>query len=47
MLVLMSKIGENIHDDEDPPPTAQTSDSPHFGKRKRLKLRESSIGDEV
>ena len=47
MLVLMSKIGEKIHDDEDPPPTAQPSDPPHFGKHKRLKLRERSIEDGV
>ena len=36
-----------IHDDEDPPPTSQTPNSPHFCEGIGLKLRERSIEDEA
>ena len=33
----------SIHDNENPPPTIQTSDPPHFGEGKCLECRERSV----
>jgi hypothetical protein len=40
-------MGGKTHNDEYPPPTAQTGNSPHFGEGKCLKLRERDIEGEA